>query len=94
MARSRPFSRISSRSAESLSTLRIDSANSSTLCGSTIIPAFPTTSGSEEIFEVMTGVPQAMASSGGRPSIELLNPPGDMCFFKEEDFPMVDVSQA
>ena len=32
-----------------------------------MIPASPTTSGREEVFEAMTGVPQAIASSGGRP---------------------------
>jgi hypothetical protein len=36
--------------------------------GSTSTAASPTTSGSEDTFEVTTGVPLAMASSGGRPN--------------------------
>ena len=35
--------------------------------GSTSTAASPTTSGSDDTFEVTTGVPQAIASSGGRP---------------------------
>ena len=35
--------------------------------GSTSTAASPTTSGSDETFEVITGVPLAIASSGGRP---------------------------
>ena len=41
--------------------------SSSTLWGSIRIAASPTTSGSEEVLEVMTGAPQAMASRGGSP---------------------------
>ena len=37
-------------------------------CGSTRIAASPTTSGSDETFDVITGVPLAIASSGGSPN--------------------------
>ena len=40
---------------------------SSTFEGSKVRAALPTTSGSEPVFEQITGVPHAMASSGGSP---------------------------
>jgi hypothetical protein len=40
---------------------------SNTFSGFTIMAASPTTSGSELTFEVTTGVPEAIASSGGNP---------------------------
>jgi hypothetical protein len=40
----------------------------SLLHGSIKIAASPTTSGNEEVFEAITGAPQAIASSGGSPN--------------------------
>ena len=42
-------------------------AISNTFSGFTSMAASPTTSGSELTLDVTTGVPHAMASSGGRP---------------------------
>lgn len=42
-------------------------ANSAVSRMSTSTPASPTTSGSDELLPVMTGAPQAIASSGGMP---------------------------
>jgi len=55
------------RSSTSSSTREIPWAIASSLYGSTSSAPSPTTSGSDEMREVTTGVPQAMASSGGRP---------------------------
>ena len=46
---------------------RMPSAISKTLAGFTITAASPTTSGSELTLAVTTGVPHAIASSGGKP---------------------------
>ena len=50
-----------------VSTSRMPRAISKTFSGFTITAASPTTSGNELTFEVTTGVPHAIASSGGRP---------------------------
>ena len=52
----------------SLASARLKSvAMASTSKGSTMIAALPTVPGMAEVFVVTTGVPQAIASSGGRP---------------------------
>ena len=51
-----------------VNTSRIPRAMSKTFSGLTIIAASPTTSGSELTLDVITGVPDAMASSGGNPN--------------------------
>ena len=57
----------SARSASSRSTRAIASAIAPAFIGSMSSAASPTTSGSDDTFDVMTGVPAAIASSGGRP---------------------------
>lgn len=52
----------------SLKMLRIAIAVSDTLFGLTNNPQLPTTSGSDDRLETITGVPQAIASRGGNPN--------------------------
>ena len=66
-ARRRPRSTRPRRSSSSSRTRAIPCAIASSEYGSTSRAPSPTTSGSDEMREVTTGVPQAMASSGGRP---------------------------
>ena len=56
------------RSSSSSTTFRMAPAIPSTSSGSTFKAASPTTSGSEDTLEHITGQPQAMASRGGRPN--------------------------
>jgi hypothetical protein len=56
------------RREESAKSAKIVSDQASTSAGGKVTAASPTTSGSEEAFEVMTGTPQAMASNKGRPN--------------------------
>jgi len=46
----------------------IAAASASASPGVTSRPASPTTSGSDDAWDVTTGVPQAIASSGGSPN--------------------------
>ena len=66
-ARVRPRATSMSRSGWSVTIRTIARASASTSYGSTSSAASPATSGSDETFEVMTGVPQAIASSRGEP---------------------------
>src|SRR5450432_38991 len=66
-ARARPVRRISALRDSLAATRRIASAMDSALFGSTRSAADPTTSDRDVPLDVMTGVPQAMASAGGRP---------------------------
>ncbi len=54
-------------SGASVNTRTMACARASVSSGSTRTAASPTTSGSDEVFDVITGVPQAMASSAVRP---------------------------
>ena len=67
-ARRRPAWAIRAARAGSLSTPTSDSVRASTSVGSTSSPASPATSGREEVLDVITGVPQAIASSTGSPN--------------------------
>ncbi len=67
-ARARPRARRSRRSARSNRTRARPSASASTSVGSTVTAASPTASGREVVLAVKTGVPQAIASNGGRPN--------------------------
>src|SRR6266850_2115191 len=66
-ARRSPFRDNSSLNPLSWTTLAMASVNSRTLDGSTSSAAPPATSFSDELFEVMTGAPQAIASTIGNP---------------------------
>ena len=67
-ARRGPASRSRALTAVSVRARSMPSAMASVLVGSTSSAASPATSGSDETFEVTTGVPHAMASSGGSPN--------------------------
>src|SRR3989344_3189235 len=66
--RERPFLTRSSRSPASFQRTAIFSASSPEFPGSKRRAASPTASGREAALEEMTGVPEAMASRGGRPN--------------------------
>src|SRR5690606_11352376 len=66
-ARASPRSRSSARSVASPMSRSIAAASASTSRGSTSSAASPATSGSDDVSDVITGAPQAMASSTGRP---------------------------
>ncbi len=68
LARSRPLATRAFRKESSFRTLRMAEDNAVVSSGSTIKPASPITSGSDEVLLVTTGVPQAIASKGGRPN--------------------------
>ena len=67
-ARATPRSWRSCRKATSVSNRRRPSAMARGSYGLTNPAASPTTSGSEETLDVRTGVPRAIASSGGKPN--------------------------
>src|SRR5258708_3320194 len=64
---SRPALTNRARTGALLSTDSTASPNDSTSVGSTRSAASPRTSGKQEAFEATTGVPDAIASSGGKP---------------------------